>query len=149
MERTGCWSVRRRAWRPKTARLGRLPWGWRAGAVSGRGEGGGQAVQVPGGGGAPGLEYSPPAFSRGLTACSRGLAPTLFFFFFRFFIIMVDLQCPSISAAQQTDRGTRVCPFLFSHYSPSCCISSGWIEFPVLDSRTSLLVHSKQNSLHL
>ena len=37
---------------------------------------------------------------------------------------------------------------LFSYYLPSYCITSDWIEFPVLYSRTSLLIHSKRNSLH-
>ena len=43
-----------------------------------------------------------------------------------------------------------VCTTLFfSHCLQSCSIPKGWIEFPVLYSRTSLLIHSKCNSLHL
>ena len=57
-----------------------------------------------------------------------------------------------ISAAQQSDS-----PYLcYRHiyipylcYLPSWSIPRGWIEFPVLYNRTSLLVHSKCNSLHL
>ena len=37
--------------------------------------------------------------------------------------------------------------FFFLYYLPSC--SRDWIEFPVLYGRTSLLTHSKSNSLHL
>ena len=39
--------------------------------------------------------------------------------------------------------------FLFSYYLPSWSVSRDWIKFPVLYRRTSLLIHSKQNSLHL
>ena len=39
--------------------------------------------------------------------------------------------------------------FFFSHYPPSCSIISDEIQFPVLHSRISLLIHSKCNSLHL
>ena len=38
---------------------------------------------------------------------------------------------------------------LFLLFLPSCCITNDWISFPVLYSRTSLLIHSKSNSLHL
>ena len=36
----------------------------------------------------------------------------------------------------------------FSHYPPSCSITSDQIQFPVPYSRISLLIHSKCNSLH-
>ena len=39
--------------------------------------------------------------------------------------------------------------FFFSYYLPSCSNSRDWIQFPVLYSRTSLLIHSKCNTLHL
>ena len=39
--------------------------------------------------------------------------------------------------------------FFFSYYPPSCSITNDWIEFPVLHGRTSLLIHSKCNNLHL
>ena len=38
---------------------------------------------------------------------------------------------------------------LFSHYPPSCSITSNETEFPVLYSRISLLIHSRCNHLHL
>ena len=37
----------------------------------------------------------------------------------------------------------------FSYYLPSFSIARDLIQFPVLYSRTSLLIHSKCNSLHL
>ena len=39
--------------------------------------------------------------------------------------------------------------FFFPCYLPSCSIPRDWIEFPVLHSRTSLLLHPKWNSWHL
>ena len=36
-----------------------------------------------------------------------------------------------------------------SYYPPSCSITSCWIQFPVLYTRISLLVHSKCNNVHL
>ena len=39
--------------------------------------------------------------------------------------------------------------FLFSYYLPSWSIPRDWRQFPALYSRTSLLTHSKCNSLHL
>ena len=39
--------------------------------------------------------------------------------------------------------------FFLSYYLPSWSIPRDWIWFPVLYSRTSLLIHSKYNSLHL
>ena len=39
--------------------------------------------------------------------------------------------------------------FFFSNYPPSCSITSDWIQFPVLYSRISLLIHSRGSSLHL
>ena len=40
-----------------------------------------------------------------------------------------------------------MCTFFFLHYLPSWPIPRDWIEFPVLYIRTSLLIHSKHNSL--
>ena len=37
----------------------------------------------------------------------------------------------------------------FSYYLPSCSVLQDWIQFPVLYSRTSSLIHSKCNSLYL
>ena len=39
--------------------------------------------------------------------------------------------------------------FFFSHYSPLCSIASDQIQFPVLYSRISQLIHSKGKNLHL
>ena len=36
----------------------------------------------------------------------------------------------------------------FFYYLPSCSITSDWIGFPELYNKTSLLIHSKCNSLH-
>ena len=55
----------------------------------------------------------------------------------------------SISAAQRSDPVIHIHTFFFSYYLPSCSSTTDWIEFPVLHSRTSLLIHSKWNSLHL
>jgi len=39
--------------------------------------------------------------------------------------------------------------FFFSYYLLSCSVARDWIEFPMLYSRTSLLIHSKCHSLYL
>ena len=58
-----------------------------------------------------------------------------------------------ISAVQQSDPVTHIYiyTFLFLCYLhlPSWTTPRDWLEFPVLYSRTSLLIHSKHNSLHL
>ena len=54
-----------------------------------------------------------------------------------------------ISAVQHSDPIIYICAFFFSYYLPSCSVTRDWIEFPVLDRRTSFLVLSKCNSLHL
>ena len=55
--------------------------------------------------------------------------------------------------AIQSYTHTYICihthTFFFSHYPPSCSITSDQIQFPVLYSRISLLIHSICNSLHL
>ena len=48
-----------------------------------------------------------------------------------------------------TQSYIHTCTFFLSYYLPSCSITRDWIEFPVLYSRTSLLIHSKWNSLPL
>ena len=55
----------------------------------------------------------------------------------------------SISAAQHSDPVIHIHTFFFLYYLPSCSSTTDWIEFPVLHSRTSLLIHSKWNCLHL
>ena len=71
---------------------------------------------------------------------------------FILFFIIIDFQysvnfCWSSKVTQLYIHITYT--FCFSHYPPSCSITSVWMEFPVLNSRTSLLIHSKCNSLHL
>ena len=48
-----------------------------------------------------------------------------------------------------THTHTHICTLLFSYYLPSCSIPRDWIWFPGLYSRTSWLIHSECNSLHL
>ena len=63
-----------------------------------------------------------------------------------FYQSIVDLQCLSISAVQQSDivlyTHTHTHTFFFSYYLPSWSIPSDCIQFPVLQSRTSLLIFS-------
>ena len=42
-----------------------------------------------------------------------------------------------------TQSYIHTCTFFLSYYLPSCSITRDWIEFPVLYSRTSLLIHYK------
>ena len=48
-----------------------------------------------------------------------------------------------ISAVQQSDPFIHICTFPFLCKFPSWSIPRDWILFPVLYSRTSLLIHSK------
>ena len=54
-----------------------------------------------------------------------------------------------ISDVRQSDPVIHICTFFFSYHPPSCSITRGWTQFPVLFSRTSLPTLSKCNSLHL
>ena len=54
-----------------------------------------------------------------------------------------------ISAVRQSDPGIHTYTFFFSYHLPSWSIPRDWMEFPVLDSRTSLLIHSQCPSWHL
>jgi len=54
-----------------------------------------------------------------------------------------------ISAVRKSDPVIHVYIFFFSYYLPSCSVTSDRIQLPVLYSGTSLLIHSKCNSLHL
>ena len=54
-----------------------------------------------------------------------------------------------MSAIQQSDSVIHIYTFPFSYYLPSWSIPRDWMWFPVLCSRTSLLVHSKCKSPHL
>ena len=66
--------------------------------------------------------------------------------FFKKFFIIVDLQCCANFCSSN-----QVIPIytLFFFYLPSCSIPRDLIQFLVLSSRTSSLIHSKYNSLHL
>ena len=65
------------------------------------------------------------------------------------FFIIVDLQCCVNFCYMQSDPVIHIYTFFFSHYPPSCSITSDQISFPVLYCRISLLIPSKCNSLHL
>ena len=67
-----------------------------------------------------------------------------------FFPIIVSLLC-SVSFYPTAECPSHTCiyTFFFSHYPPSCSITSDEIQFPVLYSRIELLLHSKCNSLQL
>ena len=52
----------------------------------------------------------------------------------------------SVSAVQQSDGHTAIYPFPFSYYLPSWSSPRDWREFPVLDGRTSWLIHSQCHS---
>ena len=54
-----------------------------------------------------------------------------------------------IPAVQHSDPVLNIYTFPFSYYPPSWSIPRDWTEFPVLDSRTSWLIHSQCHSLHL
>ena len=82
------------------------------------------------------------------------LTPSIYHFFVSFksfliFLLELIYNVVPISAVQQSDPVRNIYTFLFSYFLPSCSIPRDWIEFPVLYSRTSLLIHSKSNSLHL
>ena len=79
-------------------------------------------------------------------------------YLFKIFIfsVIVDLQCSVnfyCTAVTYTYIYTHTHIYLhtlfFSHFPPSCSITSDYIQFPVLYSRISLFIHSKYNSLHL
>ena len=63
------------------------------------------------------------------------------FFHYSWFIVFCHF-----STVQQSDLITHIYTFFFSHYPPSCSILSDQIQFPVLDSRISLLIHSKEEN---
>ena len=54
-----------------------------------------------------------------------------------------------ISAVQQSDLAIHIYTFFSPYYLSSCFMQSDWIQFPVLYSRTSFLIYSKYNRLHL
>ena len=54
-----------------------------------------------------------------------------------------------VSAVLQSDPVIHLYTRPFSHHLPSWSIPSDWTRFPVLSSRTSLLIHSKRSGSHL
>ena len=64
-----------------------------------------------------------------------------YFFHYSWFTVF----CP-FSTVHQGDPITHIYACFFSHYLPSCSITCDQIQFPVLYSRISLLIHSKSNS---
>ena len=75
-----------------------------------------------------------------------------------FMKVQLIYNVPSISAILQSDlviyikQCVCVCVCIysfFSYYFPSCSNPRDWIQFPVLYSSSSLLIHSKWKSLHL
>ena len=77
----------------------------------------------------------------------------LSFFFLRFLLFKIKVfliyNVVPISAVQQSDHVIHLYIFSFLYYFPSWSIPGDWIYFLVLYSKTSLLIHSKYNSLHL
>ena len=65
------------------------------------------------------------------------------------FLLQLIYGVLSISAIQQSNPAIHIYAFFFSHYSPSCSITSDQIQFLELYSRISLLIHSKYSNLHL
>ena len=69
----------------------------------------------------------------------------------KIFLILVDLHnSVNFCCVAKWPSYTHIyILYFFSHYPPSCSITSDWISFPVLYSRTSLLICPKCNSSHL
>ena len=57
--------------------------------------------------------------------------------------------CQFLLYSKVSQTYTHINIFFSSHYLPTCSITSDQIQFPVLYSRISLVIHSKCNSLHL
>ena len=90
---------------------------------------------------------SDPCDYSGLTwIIQHNLSILRLYFFIKIYLIY---SVVSISAVQHSDPVLQINTFFFSCYPLSCSIPRDWIQFPVLYSRTSLLIHSKTNSLHL
>ena len=87
---------------------------------------------------------SPPLF---LSLLSFGTNTVLFYIYF--FKLQLIYNVVLISAIHQSDSVINIYTFFYLYQLPLCSITSDWIQFPVLYSRTSLLIHSKCNSLHL
>ena len=70
----------------------------------------------------------------------------LFFFTLKKIKVQLIYSIVPISAIQPRNPVIHIHTFFFSYYLPSWSISRAWIEFPVLYSGTSLLIHSKWES---
>ena len=68
-------------------------------------------------------------------------------FFFQIRVYLTHSTVP-ISFIQQTNP-TIICIHLFLYCLPSCPVPRDQIQFPVLYSRISQLIHSKRNGFHL
>ena len=66
----------------------------------------------------------------------------IFFTFVYFIKVQLIYSVVPISAVQHSDPAIYTYMFFSSYYLPSCCIPREWIQFPVLYSRTSYLIHS-------
>ena len=65
--------------------------------------------------------------------------------------VLLDLRCSFnfCCTAKWSSYTYTYIFFFFWYYFPSCSNPRDWTESPVLNSWTSLLIHSKCNSLHL
>jgi len=77
----------------------------------------------------------------------------LFLIFKTFYWNIIDLQCSfSFCCTVKWPSRTHTCVCVYSflkYYLPSCSNPRDWTQFPVLYSRTLLLIHSKCNSMYL
>ena len=76
--------------------------------------------------------------------------------FLKFFFLMYSwftMLCQFLLYSKVTQSyiytHAYTCIFFFWYCLPSCYITSDWTQFPVLYNKTSFLIHSKCNSLHL
>ena len=72
----------------------------------------------------------------------------LWYSFFKLKYGWFTMFCQFLLYSRVTQSYTHIHSFS-SNYFPPYSIPRDWIEFPVLYSRTSLLIHSKCNNLHL
>ena len=89
-----------------------------------------------------------------LLACFFFLVFSCILFYFYFleysgFIVLCRFLLYSTVTKSSIHVCVCVCIFFFSYYLPSQSTPRDWIELPVLYSRTSLLIHSKCNSVCL
>ena len=100
---------------------------------------------------------SQPNFKPFLSQTPSPSLPPKFFFYYSCFIMLCQFLLLQTQFYIYTHIYTHIhiyiCVyiyiFLLLYYLPPWSISRDWIQFPMLYSRTSLLNHSKCNSLHL